>query len=145
MNDENKIAQGSTVVLHFTLTLEDGTVAETSRDGDPYEFVVGDGSLHPGMELALIGKLNGESESIKIGPEIAFGFPDEEAIMELPRADFPDDIPPEPGNVIMFTVPSGEEVPGVVLEDLGDMIKMDFNHPLAGHELDFDFEILDVS
>ena len=144
MSDASKITEGSTVVLHFTLTLEDGTVAETSRDGEPYEFVIGDGTLHPGMELALMGKFKGEQESIIIGPEIAFGYPDEEAIMELPKEDFPEDIPPEPGNVIMFTVPSGDEIPGIVIEDLGDKVKMDFNHPLAGHDLDFDFEIIDV-
>lgn len=144
MNDSLKITEGSSVVIHFTLTLEDGTVAETSRDGDPYEFVVGDGSLNQGLELALMGKVCGEQESIVIGPDIAFGYPDEEAIMELPKADFPEDVPPKPGNVIMFTVPSGEEIPGVVMEDLGEMVKMDFNHPFAGHDLNFDFEIIDV-
>jgi len=144
MNDELKITDGVTIVIHFTITLEDGTIAETSRDGDPYEFVVGDGSMDAGLELALMGKAIGEQESIIIGPDIAFGYPDEDAIMTLPKEDFPDDVPPEPGNVIMFTVPSGEELPGVVLEDLGETVKMDFNHPLAGHDLNFDFEIIDI-
>ncbi len=144
MNDDLKVVDGSTIVIHFTLTLEDGTIAESSRDGDPYEFVVGDGTINPGLELALIGQSVGDQESIVVGPDIAFGYPDDEAIMILPRDDFSDDIPPVPGSVIMFTVPSGEEVPGVVLEDLGEAIKMDFNHPLAGHDLNFDYEILDV-
>ncbi|VAW73862.1 hypothetical protein MNBD_GAMMA12-3720 [hydrothermal vent metagenome] len=145
MNDGIKVTEGSAIVIHFTITLEDGTIAESSRDGDPYEFVIGDGSINPGLELALIGKLVGEQESIIIGPEIAFGYPEDDAIMILPKDDFPDDVPPEPGNVIMFTVPSGEELPGVVLEDLGEAIKIDFNHPLAGHDLNFDFEIIDIN
>jgi len=145
MNDELEITEDSTVVMHFTLTLEDGTIAETSLDGEPYEFVIGDGTINEGLELALMGKKIGEQESIIIGPEVGFGYPDDDAFMELPKEDFPSDVPPEPGNVIMFTVPSGEEIPGVVIEDLGETVKMDFNHPLAGHDLNFDFEIIDIS
>jgi FKBP-type peptidyl-prolyl cis-trans isomerase SlpA len=140
-----KIGPGSKICLHFSLVLEDGTVAETTRDdNDPLEFVVGDGTMIQGLELALYGLKAGERQTLTIEPKLAFGFPDPENVHVLPRAEFPEDMPLSRGVIIEFNTPAGDEVPGTVLEVNDNDVKVDFNHPLAGHEITFEVEILSV-
>lgn len=145
MNAEQPVIEpGSEVQMHFSIELEDGTVAETSFGGEPIRFVMGDGTLIQGLELALYGLKAGDEQSLRIDAETAFGHRDQEAIQTLPRDDFPPDMALEPGLIIGFTTPTGEELPGAVLEVDSDEITVDFNHPLAGHEIKFDVRILDV-
>lgn len=143
-NDEQLIEPGSEVVMHFTLTLKDGTVADTSREGDPLRFTMGDGSLIKGLELALYGLKEGDMQVLGIDPQNAFGFPDESNIHDMPRSDFPADMELEAGLIIEFSTPSGEAVPGAILEVGDTTVKVDFNHPLAGHEITFDVEIISI-
>jgi FKBP-type peptidyl-prolyl cis-trans isomerase SlpA len=138
------IGPGSEVVMHFTLSLADGTVADSTREGEPLRFVMGDGTLIEGLELVLYGLKQGDRQCLSIEPRDAFGFPDEDNIHTMPRSEFPDDMQLEPGVIIGFTTPSGEEVPGAIQEVKGDEVVVDFNHPLAGHEVIFDVEILEV-
>jgi FKBP-type peptidyl-prolyl cis-trans isomerase SlpA len=138
------IEPGSEVEMLFSITLEDGTVADSTEDGEPLRFVMGDGTLIQGLELALYGLKAGDRQSVSIGPETAFGFRDDEAVRELPRGEFPPDIQPSPGVIIGFSTPTGDEVPGAVLEVGDEWVKIDFNHPLAGHEIRFDVEIVAV-
>lgn len=142
--DEKLIEPGSEVVMHFTLTLKDGTVADTSREGDPFRFTMGDGSLISGLELALYGLKEGDTQVLAIDAQNAFGFPDEANIHDMPRSEFPADMELEPGLIIEFSTPSGEAVPGAILEVGDETVKVDFNHPLAGHEITFDVEILSI-
>ena len=144
MHAGKKIGVGSTVSIHFTLSLEDGTVAETSRDGTPLQFVVGDGTLLPGLESTLYGLKVGDAQCLLIEPEDAYGAHDPENIHILSRNEFPDDLTLEPGVIIGFTFPSGEEIPGTILETAESAVTVDFNHPLAGHDLSFDVEIISV-
>ena len=122
----------------------DGTVADSTREGEPLRFVMGDGSLIEGLELVLYGLKQGDQQCLSIEPRDAFGFPDEENIHTMPRSEFPADIQLEAGLIIGFTTPSGEEVPGAIQEIKGDEVVVDLNHPLAGHEIVFDVEILEV-
>lgn len=146
MNDAVKtIGPGSEVVMHFTLAIEDGTVAESTVDAEPLHFVLGDGTLVEGLEHALYGLKAGDRQSLLIAPENAFGYPDEDYVITMPRSEFPADMALEPGLIIGFTTPAGHEVPGAVLEVTGESVQVDFNHPLAGHELSFDVEILEVA
>ena len=138
------IGPGSEVLMHFTLSLADGTLADTTREGEPLRFVMGDGTLIEGLELVLYGLKQGDLQCLSIGPRDAFGFPDEENIHAMPRSEFPTDIPLEDGLIIGFTTPSGEEVPGAIKEIKDDEVVVDFNHPLAGHEIIFDVEILEI-
>ena len=86
MTVPEEIGDDSWVMLHYRILLEDGTVAESTLDAEPLEFVMGDGTLESGVELALYGKIKGEKEKIKIGPEIAYGYPDEELKIKIGRA-----------------------------------------------------------
>ena len=142
--DADVIGIGSRVTLHYTLSLEDGMVADSTREGEPLRFTLGDGSLIEGLELALLGLRAGERQCLAIPPQTGFGFRDPEQVHELPRRDFPAHIPLEEGLIIGFSTPSGEEVPGAVLAVGKDSVTVDFNHPLAGHEVTFDVEILAV-
>ena len=139
------IEHGSLVRMHFSIYLEDGTVAETSRDdNEPIEFRVGDGTMVQGLELAILGLKPGDKQTLQIGPEVGFGFRDEENIHWMPRSDFAEDMPLEPGVIIGFDTPAGDELPGMVVEVDDEEVKVDFNHPLAGREITFEVEILDV-
>ncbi len=139
------ISPGSSVVMYFSIILEDGTVAETTEQGDPLYFVIGDETMVEGLELALYGLKAGDKQSLKIGPEMAYGYPDPENIHPMELSDFPDDILPETGMIINFAMPDEEEYPGMIKEVGSEQVTVDFNHPLAGHEILFEVEILEVS
>ena len=139
------IGPGSEVLMHFSLSLADGTVADSTTDDEPLRFVMGDGTLIEGLELVLYGLKKGDRQCLSIEPRDAFGFPDEDNIHTMPRSEFPDDMQLEVGMIIGFSTPSGEEVPGAIQDIKDDEIVVDFNHPLAGHEVIFDVEILEVN
>jgi FKBP-type peptidyl-prolyl cis-trans isomerase SlpA len=138
------IGPGSEVLMHFSLSLADGTVADSTREGEPLRFVMGDGTLIEGLELVLYGLKKGDRQCLSIEPRDTFGFPDKDNIHTMPRSEFPTDMQLEVGMIIGFSTPSGEEVPGAIQEIKEDEIVVDFNHPLAGHEVIFDVEILEV-
>ncbi len=142
--DKDSIGQQSRVTLRYSLAIEDGTVLDSNFDEEPLEFQMGDGSLIPGLEHALIGLKAGDKQTIAIPPEFGFGFPDPAAIQTMPLSDFPADMQPEVRQIIAFNMASGEEIPGTVLEVGEDSVKVDFNHPFAGHEVTFTTEIIAV-
>jgi len=138
------IGPGSRVTLHLSLTLEDGTVAETTFGDDPHTFTMGDGSLLPGLELALYGLRPGDTQRLVLSPGQAFGLPDSAQVRWLPRSGFDAALALEPGVIIGFETPAGEELAGSVLSVGEDRVEVDFNHPLAGHAITFAVEILEV-
>jgi len=145
MTDGNSIQPGDQVVLHCSITLEDGTVAESTFGDEPISITMGDESvLINGLQLALYGLKVGDRESIIVDPENAFGMPDDEAIQMMPLTDFPAEMSLEEGQIISFTTPDGEEIPGAIKKVGSENVEVDFNHPLAGHELKFEAEILEV-
>ena len=81
---------------------------------------------------------------LSIEPREAFGFPDEENIHQMSRSDFPEEMKIEEGMIVEFDTPSDERIPGALKEIKGDTVIVDFNHPLAGHEITFDVEIIDI-
>jgi len=145
MSDTEMIGPDSEVLMHFTLTLKDGTVAESSRDSEPLQFRMGDGSLVVGLERALYGLHSGSVQTLEIEPQDAFGFPDPANVHALSVHDFPHDMPLEAGVIVSFTTPTGDELPGTVVEVDDEQVLVDFNHPLCGHTIDFEVEILAVS
>lgn len=139
------IGESSKVVMHYRISLEDGTVADSTwEDNEPIAFTVGDGNLLPGLEQSLFGLKPGAHERFLLSPEQGFGYKDTANIHDMPRDDFDPAMAVEPGMVIGFTLPNGEEVPGMVLEVTEASVRVDFNHPFSGHELNFEVEILSV-
>ena len=139
-----EIGPGSRVTMHYTIRLEEGMLVDSTEGREPLEFTMGDGTLVRGLELALVGLKAGDTQTLRIGPENAFGFVDPDGIQTLSLSDFPDDMQPEEGQIIGFTTPGGDDILGAVKAIDGETVTMDFNHPLAGHEISFSVEILDV-
>jgi FKBP-type peptidyl-prolyl cis-trans isomerase SlpA len=138
------IQPGSTVVLHYAIRLEDGTEVESSFGEAPETLVIGQGELMPGFELALTGLAAGQRQTLTLSAEQAYGSRDPQAVGRVPRERFPPDMTLEPGTIISFDAPDGQAVPGTVMAVEGDQVEVDFNHPLAGHSLVFEVEILQV-
>ena len=144
MNDGNEILPGSAVTLHLRILLEDGSEVLSTFGEEPVSLVMGDGTLQPGLELALYGLKPGDTQTLNLMPDQAYGPRNPALIQHLPRSDFDTDFEPESGQVIAFQLPDGEETAGIVLEVGEGQVEVDFNHPLAGHEITFGVEILDV-
>jgi FKBP-type peptidyl-prolyl cis-trans isomerase SlpA len=140
----SQIQPGSRVRLHVSIALADGTVAETTFDDEPLEFVVGDGTLISNLEVAIYGMRKGDQQRLRLWPEQAFGERDLDNVHVIAREQFPANMTLEPGVIVGFSMPDGEEVPGSVIEAGDERVKIDFNHPLAGHAIVFECEVLDV-
>ena len=139
-----QITARSTVTLHLSLTLEDGTKAESSFGGEPLTFTLGDGTLDRGLELGLYGLVAGDKQCLTLEPGQAFGQRDPGRVHVMPRDAFAPDMTLAPGVIIGFEAESGEELPGAILETDEQTVTVDFNHPLAGRTLIYEVEILDV-
>ncbi len=139
------ISANSEVVMHFTIKLEDGSVADsTQTSGKPAKLVMGDGSLTDNFEKCLLGLTEGEKASFTLGPDDAFGQSNPDNIQHMDRSQFAGDIPLEEGTIVAFAGPGGQEIPGVITEVSGESVTVDFNHPLAGQNVIFDVEIVSV-
>jgi FKBP-type peptidyl-prolyl cis-trans isomerase SlpA len=138
------IGPGSVVTMYFNLTMKNGIVADSTNPNEPMTFTMGDGSLVHGLEMALIGLKIGDKQSVEIDPLNAFGFSDPDNIYDMPREEFAEDLPVTPGTILSFSTPSGDEIPGVIKEVSEESVKVDFNHPLAGQDVIFEVEIVDV-
>lgn len=143
-NANDVIGPGSQVIMHYSITLEDGTVADSTFEEDPLSFVYGDGTLQDGLELAIAGLPEGATQTLSIGPEVGFGYHDPQNIHIMPPEAFPESIEVAVGQVIGFDTPSGEEIPGMIKAVEPGEITVDFNHPLAGHEISFRVAIIRV-
>ncbi|WHQ74970.1 FKBP-type peptidyl-prolyl cis-trans isomerase [Pantoea sp. Lij88] len=139
------VQRESAVLVHFTLKLEDGSTAESTRaNGKPALFRLGDGSLSAALEEALLGLTAGETKQFTLEPEDAFGGVSPDLIQYFSRRDFIDAGEPEVGAIMLFSGMGGSEMPGVIREVSGDSITVDFNHPLAGRRIQFDVEVLEI-
>ncbi|MDZ7668118.1 MAG: peptidylprolyl isomerase [Gammaproteobacteria bacterium] len=136
------IDERSRVTLHFAVLLDSGEEVDTTRRGKPATFEMGDGSLLPGFEAALLGMRPGDDAQIELEPEQAFGEHRRENVQLLDRARFRD-VELEPGVVISFDAPDGA-LPGVVRRVFERTVEVDFNHPLAGRRIVFDVSIIKV-
>ena len=137
------VGPNTRVTLHFSVLLESGEELDSTRRSRPATFTVGDGSLLPGFERAIFGLAPGSDEQFEIAAADGFGEPREENLRLMPLSQFGPDVVPEPGLVVSFKGPDGE-LPGVVKSLRGDLVVVDFNHPLAGKNLLFDVSILKV-
>jgi len=134
----------SSIMLFFTMQLEDGTEVESNFGDEPFEFKIGDGSLTMGMEDALIDRTIGDTVSVTLSPEMAFGLPDKENIHVIPVSYFPNDMPPVENQVIAFDGPDDSEILGTILAVKGDEVEVDFSHPFAGRTINFTAKITDI-
>lgn len=142
-NDTEIIGKNSRVTLHYTLSLADGHVVETTRNTSPPMHVMGSGEWLVVLEDRLLGMRAGESQRFEIAAA-EVGMPQAPEPQVMPRDEFPPEMKLEPGQVIGFSMPSGEEIPGTVLEVSEYEVTVDFTHPLVGRDLVWEVEILEV-
>lgn len=133
-------AHGDTVKVHYTGTLDDGTVFDSSAGRDPLEFTIGSRRVIPGFENAVIGLGVGEKTTVVIGPEDAYGPRTDEKIVVVDRARLPADPAPAVGMVVQGQVPEGTVEFVITTIDEGQ-VTLDGNHPLAGKQLTFEIEL----
>ena len=136
------IDQGVKVTMSFSLALENGELIDSNFDTQPATFVMGDGNLLPGFEVPLKGLKAGDKAEFVISPENAFGQRNPENMQQLGRDNF-DQESLNVGDVFSFQNGEGE-LPGVIMEIGDDSIKVDFNHPLAGRNIIFKVDIVEV-
>ena len=137
------IEQGTKVTMSFSLALENGELIDSNFDTEPATFVLGDGNLLPGFEIPLQGLKAGDQGEFIISPENAFGQRNPENIQQLGRDNF-DQESLNVGDVFSFQNGEGE-LPGVVIEVGDNLVRVDFNHPLAGRNIIFKVNIIEVS
>lgn len=138
------IQRGTAVVLHYEVRLPDDRVVDSTFDAEPFAFTLGDGSFAPMLEEALIGLPLCERTRILLTPEYAFGNPDPDMVHELPRTDIPNHLTIAIDDVVEFSLPSGEPVAGTVRAINEDTLTVDFNHPLAGLNIQFLVHVLAI-
>lgn len=137
------IKDGDTVRVHYTGTFSDGEVFDSSRDREPLEFTIGDESLISGFEDALLGHGKGDRFTVTIPADEAYGEHLDELLMEVPLSEVPEDIKPEVGMMLQIATDDGDMEVQIV--DVNDrVVVLDANHPLAGEDLTFDIEVVDV-
>jgi peptidylprolyl isomerase len=137
------IKNGDTVQVHYTGTLADGAVFDSSRERDPLEFVLGKRMLIEGFEKALIGRKAGERVRVTIPAAEAYGDVDSTLLFEVPLSDVPPHITPEPGLQLSLSSPEGDMEVTITHVD-SNTIMLDANHPLAGKELTFEIDVISV-
>ena len=137
------IDSGTTVTLHFSLTLKNGHIVDSNFEAPPATFTVGDGNLLPGFESPLMGLVDGDEREFSILPENAFGQHNPQNVQAVERDNFEDG---ELELGTMFSFQNGDgELPGVVVEVQDNEVMVDFNHPLAGQIILFTVKIISVT
>lgn len=135
---------GDTVKVHYTGKLDDGTVFDSSTDRDPLEFTIGEGLVIPGFERAVIGMNPGDSRTELIPNEQAYGPHLEEMVVVVDRQQMPAEIEPSVGQQLEVQQPSGQVIPVVITELSDEAVTLDANHPLAGENLTFDIQLVEI-
>ncbi|CAG9410465.1 FKBP-type peptidyl-prolyl cis-trans isomerase [Providencia alcalifaciens] len=140
-----QIQAQSSVLLNFTLKLEDGSTADSSQaQGKPALFALGNGSLSPELEAQLIGLSEGEKKTFSLAGDTIFGKHNPDLVQYFSLRDFMETGTPEIGTIMLFTAMNGSEMPGVVKAIEGESITVDFNHPLAEQQITFEIEVLEI-
>lgn len=136
---------GDTVRVHYTGKLNDGTVFDSSLEREPLEFSLGSGQVIPGFEQAVIGMSPGESKTQEIQSNEAYGPHRPEMVASVDRQQIPDDLPIALGQQLQLQHSSGQVIPVVVTAVEEAMVTLDGNHPLAGEDLVFNIELVDLN
>ncbi len=135
---------GDTVKVHYTGTLENGTVFDSSLEREPLEFTIGQGQLIPDFEQAIVGMGIKENKTINVQSENAYGPHKAEMIAKVERGQIPPDLKPQVGDQLQMQQPDGQTIRVIVVEADEATITLDANHPLAGKDLSFALELVEI-
>jgi len=137
--------QGDTVRIHYTGTLSDGTTFDSSEGRDPLEFTVGSGQIIPGLDKAIPGMTVGDKKTVEVPCAEAYGEREPGAMQSVPRDQIPAEIEVQPGLQLQVQTPQGQVMPVTVAEVTETEVTLDANHPLAGRDLTFAIELVEIA
>jgi FKBP-type peptidyl-prolyl cis-trans isomerase 2 len=135
---------GDKVRVHYHGKLRTGETFDSSDGRDPLEFTVGSGQVIRGFEEGVRGMQVGDKKTVEIDVENAYGAKSQEMIIEFPKSQFPQDMNPEVGSQLMMSNGSGQSFPVTIAEVREESVLLDANHPLAGQDLIFDIELVEI-
>lgn len=133
------------VKVHYTGTLDDGTVFDSSRDGEPLEFCVGSGQVIRGFDEAVVDMSSGETKTVRVSAPDAYGLRNEDLVATVNRSKFPAGMELTPGLHLQMKKPDGMILNVLVTRIAEDEVTLDANHPFAGKDLTFEIEVLEIN
>ena len=139
-----KVEDGSTIKIHYTGRLDDCTVFDSSREREPLEFTVGSGGIIKGFEDGAMGMAVGDIKTIRIASHEAYGPYRDDLVMSIDKTQLPPDMEPEEGLVLCLRHPNGSTIDAVISGVTADSVTLNGNHPLAGKDLTFDLELVEI-
>ena len=139
-----KVEGGSTIKIHYTGRLDDGTVFDSSREREPLEFTVGSGGIIKGFENGVMGMEVGDVKTIRISSAEAYGPHRDDLVMSIDRAELPPDMEPKEGLMLCLRHPNGSTIDAMISVVRADSITLNANHPLAGKDLTFELELVEI-
>ncbi|HJX60610.1 MAG TPA: FKBP-type peptidyl-prolyl cis-trans isomerase [Thermodesulfobacteriota bacterium] len=136
--------EDDTVRVHYTVKLDNDTIVGSTKDEEPLQFTLGKGQVLPGFEQAVVGMNSGESKTVLVTADQGFGPYLDEMVVVVDRGRLPEELNPKEGDRIQLQSRSGETVTVAVMGVSESTITIDGNHPLAGKDLLFDIEFIEV-
>ena len=144
MTNEITIQADSTILVHITMKLSDGSAADSTKvNNKPAKIIMGDQSISAAFEAQLLGMAKGDSKEFTLEAVDAFGESNPDNIHYMDKDKFSDEVPAKVGNIITFSQPGGE-LPGMIKEVNGSSVTIDFNHPLAGQAVTFVIDLAEI-
>ncbi|MGJ8713962.1 MULTISPECIES: FKBP-type peptidyl-prolyl cis-trans isomerase [Maribacter] len=140
----SKVKADDKVVVHYTGKLSNGQIFDSSVDREPLEVKLGQGSLIPGFEKGLLDMAPSDKKTIVIAKEEAYGEKQKELFQTVPKSELPEDMEPKVDMALMATNADGSERQLRVAEVNENDIVVDANHPLAGEDLTFELELVEI-
>ncbi len=137
--------KGDRVKVHYTGKLTDGSVFDSSRDREPLEFELGAGMMISGFDAAVTGMKVGDTKTAEIPSAEAYGEHNDEMVISVPKTQLPEGLTPEVGQQLGMQQPNGQSIPVRVTKVEEESIEIDANHPLAGKDLVFDLELVEIN
>ncbi len=136
---------GNTVKVHYMGMLDNGEVFDSSEGKDPLSFTIGRGMLIKGFENAVVGMEVGDKKEFTVDPDEGYGERNEDLIIDISREDIPSHIDVSPGQRLQIQQPNGEAISVSVADLNEEKVTLDANHPLAGQELKFKIEMMEIA
>ncbi|MBD8891756.1 FKBP-type peptidyl-prolyl cis-trans isomerase [Roseibium litorale] len=140
----SEVKAGDTVSIHYTGTLNDGSVFDSSDGREPLQFTVGSGQIISGLDKAIPGMAIGDEKTVNVPADEAYGQKDPHAMQPVPRDQFPADIPLEVGVQLQVQTPNGQVMSVSIAEVGEEAVILDANHPLAGKDLTFEIKLVSI-
>jgi FKBP-type peptidyl-prolyl cis-trans isomerase 2 len=140
-----QVKSGDTIKVHYHGTLNDGSIFDSSLQREPLEFTVGSGMVIPGFDEGVMNMAIGDKKTVNIPCAEAYGVVNEDMILPFPKNQFPADMQPEVGMQLMMNNQDGQQFPVVIVAVEEENVVLDANHPLAGKDLTFDLELVEIA